>query len=72
MWRGPALAGLTLMAMPLGGVVLASSSAVAQPLVGKGYTVTYALSRGTTTCTARYKDSENWYPAASVTAGLTR
>ncbi|MER7243305.1 hypothetical protein [Kribbella sp. NPDC000426] len=36
------------------------------------YTVTYALPRGTTTFTARYTDSENWYPAATVTATLTR
>ena len=36
------------------------------------FTATYALPRGTTTFTARYKDFENWYPEATVTTTLTR
>jgi hypothetical protein len=36
------------------------------------FTATYALPRGTTTFTAHYKDFENWYPEATVTATLTR
>jgi hypothetical protein len=36
------------------------------------FTATYALPRGTTTFTARYKDFENWYPTATATTTLTR
>jgi len=44
----------------------------AEMTTARTYTTTYPLPRGTTTFTARYKDFENWYPPATVTATLSR
>jgi hypothetical protein len=36
------------------------------------YSLTYALPKGTTTLTVRFKDFEDWYPAGYDTVTLTR